>query len=83
MEMGPCMPGTAIRLARRRNGAGELMVRLGVPLLDNAALRVCRTANAARLSGRAERESAAEVEAMRGVARRGPRMMGMQMAVRC
>jgi integrase/recombinase XerD len=28
------MPVTAVRLARSRNGAGELVVRLGVPLLD-------------------------------------------------
>ena len=28
------MPVTAVRLTRSRNGAGELVVRLGVPLLD-------------------------------------------------
>jgi integrase/recombinase XerD len=28
------MPVTAVRLARSRNAAGELVVRLGVPLLD-------------------------------------------------
>ncbi len=34
MEMGACVPATAIRPARSRSAAGDLVVRLGVPLLD-------------------------------------------------
>jgi integrase/recombinase XerD len=34
MEMGGWMPVSAVRLSRSRNSAGDLVVRLGVPLLD-------------------------------------------------
>ena len=34
MEMGACMPATAVRLVRSRNAAGDVVVRLGVRLLD-------------------------------------------------
>jgi integrase/recombinase XerD len=34
MDMEGCMRVTGVRLARSRNGASELVVRLGVPLLD-------------------------------------------------
>src|SRR5215469_431985 len=34
MEIGACMPVSAVRLTRSRDAAGEVMVRLGVPLLD-------------------------------------------------
>jgi hypothetical protein len=35
MDMGACMPVTVIRLARSRNAAGEVVVRLGARLLDD------------------------------------------------
>src|SRR5215472_9336009 len=34
MEMGACMPVSAVRLTRSRDSAGDLVARLGVPLLD-------------------------------------------------
>ena len=34
MEMGACVPVSVVRLTRSRNAAGEMVVRLGVPLLD-------------------------------------------------
>jgi integrase/recombinase XerD len=34
MEMEACMPAAVIRVIRSRDAAGELVVRLGVPLLD-------------------------------------------------
>src|SRR6202043_106483 len=34
MEMEACMPVTVVRLTRSRNAAGDLVVRLGVRLLD-------------------------------------------------
>lgn len=34
MEMEACMPAAAVRLVRSRNAEGDLVVRLGVRLLD-------------------------------------------------